>query len=61
MFNFVLKSRCYNHGTPSIYRDACRIFQCNYDDRNFGDNGLGALKATIDFVQRNEARLTDIY
>jgi len=50
----------YFRYSSCIYREACNYFRCNYDVGNIGDNSLCALKARIDFVQRNEPRLTDL-
>ena len=50
----------YFRYSSCIYRDVCKYFLRNYDVRNVADNSLCALKARIDFVQRNEPRLTDM-
>ena len=51
----------YFRYSSCIYRILCKYFLCNYDVHDVADNSLCALKARIDFVQRNEPRLTDMW
>ena len=45
---------------PSSQLNKIKYLICNYDVRNVADNSLCALRARIDFVQRNEPTLTDM-
>ena len=47
-------------GIATIYCDAGRYFQCNYNFHNVVDNSLCAFKTRVYFVERNEMRWTDM-